>query len=151
MSDLNTNTQAIKSPYLLMWIAAIATVLFSVAGIAAIMGWIPALMGHPGDNTGLTIPGKLSTVEARPVVAKTQPAPSRAAKNAPTPATCADCGVIEFTRVTIRKDEGSGVGAAGAAVAGNAGEKRLKSSESYDITVRLDDGSSRVINEGDPP
>jgi outer membrane lipoprotein SlyB len=39
----------------------------------------------------------------------------------------------------------------GGAVAGNEIEKRAKSTKSYAITVRLDDGSSRVINETSPP
>lgn len=31
-------TETVKSPQLLMWVAAIAVILFSAAGIAAIMG-----------------------------------------------------------------------------------------------------------------
>ena len=38
------------------------------------------------------------------------------------------------------------LGAVGGAVAGNEIEKRVKSTKSYAITVRFDDGSSRVIN-----
>jgi hypothetical protein len=30
-----------ESPHLLIWIAGIAVILFSAAGMAAIMGWIP--------------------------------------------------------------------------------------------------------------
>jgi outer membrane lipoprotein SlyB len=39
----------------------------------------------------------------------------------------------------------------GGAVAGNEIEKRAKSTKSYAVTIRLDDGSSRVINETSPP
>jgi outer membrane lipoprotein SlyB len=42
-------------------------------------------------------------------------------------------------------------GAVGGAVAGNEIEKRVKSTKSYAITVRLDDGSSRVFYEASPP
>jgi outer membrane lipoprotein SlyB len=43
------------------------------------------------------------------------------------------------------------VGAAGGAVAGNEVEKRMKSTNHYEITVRLNDGSSRVISESAQP
>jgi outer membrane lipoprotein SlyB len=42
------------------------------------------------------------------------------------------------------------VGAVGGAVVGNEVEKRVKATKSYDITVRLDDGSTRVVNEANP-
>jgi len=94
-------------------------------------------------------------------------------------ARCAECGVIESVREIETKGEGSGlgavggavvggilghqvgggsgkkiatvVGAVGGAVAGNEVEKRVKSGKSYDITVRFEDGSSRVINEANAP
>ena len=43
------------------------------------------------------------------------------------------------------------VGAVGGAIAGNEIEKRVKSTKSYAITVRFDDGTSRVINEANAP
>lgn len=39
------------------------------------------------------------------------------------------------------------VGAVGGAVAGNEIEKRVKSDKSYEISIRFEDGSSRVVNE----
>lgn len=49
------------------------------------------------------------------------------------------------------KDAMTVVGAVGGAFAGNEIEKRTKSTKSYAITVRLDNGSSRVVNEADEP
>ena len=94
-------------------------------------------------------------------------------------ARCAECGVIESIRELEGRGEGSGIGAVGGAVvggvlgnqvgggtgktlatvagavggalAGNEIEKRVKTSKSYDITVRFEDGSSRVINEANAP
>jgi len=43
-----------------------------------------------------------------------------------------------------------GPGATGGVVAGNPGETRVESTRSYEITVRLADGSSRVINDAKP-
>jgi outer membrane lipoprotein SlyB len=172
-------SQVNKSPHPLVWIAGIAVILLSAAGIAAIMGWIPTSMGHPGDNTEITKPGKLSTNTTKPATAKTPTHPVVVASNVPSPAKCADCGVIESTREVATKGEGTGIGAVGGAVvgglignqvgsgrgntaataigavggalAGNEIEKRVKSSKGYEVTVRLDDGSSRVISEANPP
>jgi outer membrane lipoprotein SlyB len=103
-------------------------------------------------------------------------APAHVAERAPARAHCADCGVVESTRDISTKGTGSGVGAVGGAVvggllgnqvgagrgntvataigavggavAGNEVEKRVKATKSREVTVRLDDGSSRVVNEG---
>lgn len=183
------NTQTSNSPHMIIWIAGIAVILFSAAGLAAIMGWIPTSMGRSADKVELVVPEKLSTTAPKPAVAKTHtpaaahqpPAPetSPVASNAPRRTTCAECGVIESTREVATKGEGSGLGAVGGAVvggllgnqvgsgrgntaatvvgavggviAGNEIEKRVKTAKSYEVTVRLDDGSSRVIHEASPP
>lgn len=92
---------------------------------------------------------------------------------------CAECGVVESVREIDAKGQGSGlgavgggvlggllgnqvgagrgkdvmtvVGAVGGAVAGNEVEKRVKATRSYEVTVRLNDGSSRVISEASLP
>ena len=48
------------------------------------------------------------------------------------------------------KDVATVAGAVGGAVAGNEIEKRAGSTQHYEITVRFDDGSSRVFNETSP-
>ena len=170
-------TKANRSPPTLFWIAGIAVTVFSVAGIAAIMGWIPTSIGGPGDSV---VAAKQPATQP---AASSHTAPSRApaytASNSPARAQCAECGVIEAVREIDAKGEGSGigavggavvggvlghqvgsgrgrdiatvVGAVGGAVAGNEIEKRVKSSKSYEITVRFEDGSSRVVNEATAP
>jgi outer membrane lipoprotein SlyB len=166
-------TQASKSPHTLYWIAGIAVTLFSAVGIAAIMGWIPTSTGGPGDSV---VAAKQSAAQP---AARSHTAPSRAPSQIASRARCAECGVIEAVREIDTKGEGSGlgavggavvggvlghqvgggrgqdiatvVGAVGGAVAGNEIEKRAKSSKSYEITVRFEDGSSRVINEASAP
>lgn len=177
-------TQTGKSPHTLFWIAGIAVTVFSVAGIAAIMGWIPASTGSPGENVALT---RQPTAPDKPVAAKVHKAPAQAqarspaqgADNATAKARCAECGVIESIRELEARGQGSGIGAVGGAVvggvlgnqvgggsgktiatvagavggavAGNEIEKRVKSGKSYEITVRFEDGSSRVIPEASAP
>ena len=174
---MNTTVQDAKSPHLLIWVASIAVILFSGMGIAAIMGWIPTSMGRSVDGAAVTAPDKRSTNSLAPVAQlpranpATRIAPSQVAERAPARAQCADCGVVESTREVSAKGTGSGVGAVGGAVvggllgnqvgsgrdriaavggavAGNEVEKRVKATKSREVTVRLDDGSSRIVNEG---
>jgi len=189
--EINMETQVNKSPHPLAWAAGIAVILFSAAGIAAIMGWIPTSTGTPGNNAALekltTNTAKPAAVEkrttnaAKPAAPKAQaaPAPVQVASNAPAKRTCAECGVIESVREIQNRGEGTGLGAVGGAVvggllgnqvgsgrgntaatvvgavggviAGNEIEKRVKSTKGYEITVRFEDGSSRVISAASAP
>lgn len=157
----------------------IAVILFCAAGIAAVMGWIPTSIGAARDGVMVgkeEKTAKKTAQSAAPAKAKTPPA--QVASSAPV-AKCSNCGVIESVREIVAKGEGSGLGAAGGAVvggvlghqvgggtgkqiatvvgavggavAGNEVEKRVKATKSYDISVRLDDGSTHVINETNPP
>jgi outer membrane lipoprotein SlyB len=191
--QINMNTQVRKSLHPLAWVAGIAVILFSAAGIAAIMGWIPTSTGTPGSNAALvkltantadlaaptapTVP--VQAASNAPAVPKAHTAPVQVASNAPVKRTCAECGVIESVREIQTHGEGTGLGAVGGAVvggllgnqvgsgrgnaaatvigavggvvAGNEIEKRVKSTKGYQITVRLDDGSSRVIGAVSTP
>ena len=189
--EINMETQVNKSPHPLAWAAGIAVILFSAAGIAAIMGWIQTSTGTPGNNAALekltTNTAKPAAVEkrttnaAKPAAPKAQaaPAPVQVASNAPAKRTCAECGVIESVREIQNRGEGTGLGAVGGAVvggllgnqvgsgrgntaatvvgavggviAGNEIEKRVKSTKGYEITVRFEDGSSRVISAASAP
>ena len=110
---------------------------------------------------------------------KIQTAPVRVAANTPAVVKCAECGVIESMREVETRGAGSGIGAVGGAVvggvlgnqvghgrgkdialvvgavggglAGNEIEKRVKTVKSYEVTVRLEDGSSRVVHEATLP
>ena len=173
----NQVTKTAQTPHPLVWIAGIAVILFCVAGFAAIMGWIPTSIGSPSE-VELAAKEQAAKKTAQSGTAKAKTAPAQVASSAPV-AKCTNCGVIESVREVSAKGEGSGLGAAGGAVvggllghqvgggsgkqiatvvgavggavAGNEVEKRVKATKSYDITVRLDDGSSRVINEDNPP
>ncbi len=98
-----------------------------------------------------------------------QPAPA-----VPAPAPCANCGTVDSIRVIEKQGEGSAVGviaggllggllgnqigqgrgntaativgAAGGAYAGNQVEKNMKKASTYDVGVRMDDGSARTVS-----
>jgi outer membrane lipoprotein SlyB len=105
--------------------------------------------------------------------------PPPATAYAPPPPVCAECGVVENIRETTRKAQPSGlgviaggilgglignqvggghgrdvatvVGAIGGGFAGNEVEKSSRGTQQYQIVVRLDDGSSRVITQDSMP
>ena len=136
-------TQADKSSYfhragaaggvLTLLITGIAVILFSTAGIARMMGWGPNSTEDPGD-----------------ILALDQAAPVPTTNEARVKGRCPECGVIVSMREIERHDQDSDPGAAGGATAASRGETRVKWTKSYEITVRLADGSSRVINDAKP-
>ena len=166
-------------PNSMLWTVGIAITLFCATGIAALAGWLPTSFSQAGRGTVEVAPlappvaAKVHTPQAAHAQTQAQAQPLLA------PVKCIDCGVIESTREIAVKGEGSGLGAAGGAVlggllgnqvgggrgkdiatvvgavggvvAGNEIEKRAKSTKSYEVTVRLDDGSTRVVSEANPP
>lgn len=112
-----------RNPPLL--IAGIAVILFSSAGIAHIAGW------HPGSSDGAA---GVPVIDALPAVK----------------ARCDECGVIVSVRDIELRNESTGSGATGETVAGNNNEAQVQSTKSHELTIRLADGSSRVINEASP-
>ena len=130
-------TQARKPLHPLVWIAGIALIVFCGAGAAALMGWI---------GTG-------KAVEQSPI-AKLDKAPAAERRHAAAKipvAVCLECGVVQSVQEVDTKGTGSGVGAVVGAVAGgllgNEIEKQVKTTKTFEIAVRFDDGSNRVITE----
>jgi outer membrane lipoprotein SlyB len=191
----------------MMIIAALAVVLFCLAGTAAIMGWIPSSIGGNASNRELSesdralLASQLAAAppatamapaalppppEAAPREAEPAPAPRREAERpvkvaraAPASNWCSNCGNVVSVRAIKTRAEGSGLGAAGGAVlggllghqvgggsgqkiatvagavggavVGNQVEGNMKASTSYEIKVRLDDGSTRTFRQASAP
>jgi len=175
METVNSMDSAIrKRPgmlYPVMLIAAIALIVFSALGIATMLGWMPSAV------SGID-PAAKSAIS--PVPAPAAPAaPGRPRLAANTPAACHDCGVIESIRAVQVQGQGSGVGAIGGAVvggilgnqvgrgsgrtaatvvgagagayAGHEIEKNVKQSVSYQVRVRMNDGTYRTFYESAQP
>ena len=155
-----------KSPSALMWIVGLAIILACGVGIAAIMGWIPS-------STGNADVAKANMNNSS--VRKNNTAPPQVSARVK----CAECGVVESVVEINTKGKGTGigvvggavvggllgnqvgkgrgndaatvVGAVGGAVAGNQIEKSARSTKSYDITIRFEDGSRNVIHDETNP
>jgi outer membrane lipoprotein SlyB len=195
--------QALKATHPILIVAGIAVTIFSLAGIAAIMGWIPT---SKSEQAAATAPlAQLEQPKAAPEPAKetrAAPAPAHTAKPhapahkpvqvaraepqvaqvpPPPPARviCRECGVIGGIHEIEKAGEGSGggavaggivggvaghqmgsgrgntvmtvLGAVGGAVAGNAIEKKAKTTHEWEILVNLEDGSSRVVKSATAP
>ncbi|MGQ0523889.1 MAG: hypothetical protein ACT4P8_09550 [Betaproteobacteria bacterium] len=133
-----------RSRYLPLLIVGSAVILFSTAGIAAIMGWLPATAGDSGDILARgNVPAALAARDALTV----QTAPAPAPGGTRVKARCPECGVI----VSMREIDagGAGTGLAGVTAAGNKALS-TESARRYEITVRLADGSRRVIEQANP-
>lgn len=188
------NTPASNKPttHPMMIAAAIAIVLFCLAGTAAIMGWIPSSVGSAASEGELSasdraaLASRLADTDnkaAAPRVAERAPAPRKAVRDEPVRAAqaaparnwCGNCGNVESVREVTTRAKGSGLGAAGGAVlggllgnqigdgsgrkiatvagavggavVGNQVEGNMKATRSYEVRVRLDDGSSRTFTQ----
>lgn len=164
--------------YPLMVIAAIAVIIFSVAGIATMMGWLPTVHSQ-GEPAAQNEPAaQYDEAPARPAP------PARSAAQRPWTASsaagaCGDCGVVESIRTVENQGQGTGLGAIGGAVvggilgnqvgrgggrtaatvvgagagayAGNEIEKNTRTSVSYQVRVRMDDGNVRTFYERSQP
>ena len=102
--------------------AAVAVLLFSVLGAAALTGVLPSANPKPGEASALAQTGIAPAGTSRPDAAS-QPnaaprqgpgAPARETKHAP----CANCGVIDAITPVEVQGETSGVGAVAGGVAG---------------------------------
>jgi uncharacterized protein YcfJ len=199
--------QAAKSTHPILIIAGIAVTIFSLAGVAAIMGWIPTSKGQNEPAAALTAPAapvaqapvESAPATPAPVAEKPRPAPHVAKKEhkapvqvasaqpqvaqipPPPPARiiCRECGVIDGIHEIEKGGQGTGGGAiaggivggvaghqvgngrgntlatvlgvVGGAVAGNAIEKKVKTTKEYEILVKFEDGSTRIITTPTAP
>ncbi|MDO8315885.1 MAG: hypothetical protein Q7T00_11700 [Rugosibacter sp.] len=116
-------THVHEVPYLRLLIGGIAAVLLVLFGIAAMMAWVPASTEESVDKP-LTLPTK--TVVSRVRV------------------NCAECGVVVSTREIDQP------GRSGEVPRVSQNEISGKPSQSYEVTIRMKDGSSRVFLDAHP-
>jgi len=124
------NTQTNKLLLRPLLVGSVAAILISGIAIASLA--IPA----QGSN-GVVAPAKAPVAAAVPASAAPVGHSYR----------CTDCGVIESTREIEGPDEQTGVGASGRMAAGRRGGIEVKPFRDYEITVRMQDGSMRMIRD----
>ncbi len=125
--------------------AGVAVILFSTAGIAAMMGWRSALIDGAGNAAAVA--HEDSTNAPAKVDAPTARASQKWSK-ARANGRCAECGlIVSMHEITGRDDE---FGMASGVTDGDEDAKPLTMATQYEIIVRMADGSSRVINTATP-
>jgi hypothetical protein len=135
--------RADKSSFLPPWIMTTATTLASTAGFAALMTSMPLLLGVSRD--ALPVSQIEDATPDATIDAGTQPLKGLARRNV----TCPECGWIESIRETERTSEAIPFTAAGGPMAENQNRAPARSA-GREITVRLQDGSSRVMIDANP-
>jgi outer membrane lipoprotein SlyB len=142
---MNANTPNVQRIHPLVATAAVAVTVFSLAGIAAIAGWLPTGKAASGAAVAVAADPAVapaSTAEPKPATAAkpveqstpkpvvkaapkpepaTLPAPVQVAQAAPAAApapVCHNCGVVDQIREITQPGEGSGLGAVAGGVVG---------------------------------
>lgn len=156
-------------------IAAMSVTMFSLLGIAALTGVLPAANSTPQANMAAATTST-SAPTGKPA-ANAPPAP--AAKARAGEPTCSNCGKVESVTSVERPASTTGVGAvaggltgallgnqighgggrtvmtiaggAGGAYLGNQVEKNTRTTTAYKIVVRMDNGSLRTVYQNEPP
>lgn len=144
-------------------------------------GLAPAAPAYPAQQAAqgyAPAPAPVAAPEPEPVRSAAKPKPVQVAA-ADTPKWCSNCGNIESVRAIKQRAQGSGLGAAGGAVVGgllgnqvgggsgrqlatvagaiggavvgNQVEGNMKATTSYEIRVRLDDGTLRTFHQNSEP
>jgi outer membrane lipoprotein SlyB len=124
-----------------LWVAAVAVIILSAAGVAAIFGVIPTSGSAPKQAEPIAAAPPAASTAPAAAAKPAEPAPARkvaaakpaetkpaqkaeaqpaqvAAQPAPAPAVCLNCGTIESVTEKTQKGEGTGIGAVAGGVAG---------------------------------
>lgn len=135
---------------------------------------VPAQTNPAGATAGQKADSRPSAPHTKERVAQNE-VTGKTGTHVAAAAVCSNCGVVQAINAVQQKGEGSGIGlvaggvagavlgnqvgqgrgkdlatiagAAGGAYAGNEIEKNMKKTTRYDIVVRLDDGTTRTINQ----
>jgi len=127
--DGHTSSVQDDLSFSLRWITTRAAKLGSAAGIAALIAWMPLLLGASRSTLPVT---QIEDAEPEATIdAGTEPLKGLERRDAK----CAECGLIE----SIRETEGDYQTVA-----------PITANLRREITVRLQDGSSRVMTDANP-
>jgi hypothetical protein len=133
----NMKTQRNERRHLPLLFIGITVVLFGGAGFARIVGWMPTA---GAGFAQVLASDRLLALRAAPAAAVAHTIAHTKASATRAGARCAECGVIVSTREMDGRDEDIGSAATGR-------EAGQPSTGSRVITIRMSDGSSRVIHD----
>lgn len=117
--------------YPLMLIAAMGVIVFSIAGIATMMGWIPGTLTSGAKPSGVRLEAP-QQIAPRGVALASE---------------CRECGIVESLRVVEAPGESGDAGAFAVPGSGNRASRAVH----FEIRVRMSDGASRTLYERTRP
>lgn len=135
---MTMSAHASRFVHLPMPIVGVTAILTGAIAIAAVMIWLDASSSVLDPVPALDNPVAAHTV------------PERASDGVRVRPKCPGCGVIVSMREVDPQSEASAQAAPDGALVSNPGEVQSAPARSHEITVRMADGSSRVINHASP-
>ena len=131
-----------QAPRLRLLIGSVVAILLGSSGIAVVKAWGPGATGASGV---VLAADKLAMGPANGFGSDEPIGSGPVEGGARTRAKCAECGVVEFTREIAQADGGIDPGAAGKATRGGRNETDARRARNYEVLVRINDGSNRVL------
>jgi hypothetical protein len=128
------SAHARRFAHLALPIVGVTAILTGATAIAAVMIWLDAPSSVLDPVPALNNPVAAHTV------------PERASDGVRVRPKCPGCGVIVSMREVDPQSEASALAAPDGVLASNPGEVRSAPARNHEITIRMADGSSRVIN-----
>lgn len=140
-------TQANEAWYLSLLIGGVAVILLGTSGIAVVMAWPSTATDVAG---AVFVPDTSPTSPASSIGTQAQIPLARAESDARVRVKCAECGVVAFTREIEQLDAEIDPRAAGGVARSSRNGISGKPTKSYEVTVRMKDGSSHVFMAANP-
>ncbi len=128
------NTSAHEGPHLRLIVGGIAAMLLGGSGIAAVMAFLPGATEMPRVGFALDAPASTAS--------------GRRAKGARV--RCEECGIVASMREVESPDAGIDSGTTGVASKAERNKVSAASTRSYEVVVRMKDGSNRVFRDANP-
>ena len=113
-----------------------------------LIGYIAAILVSGAAIGSLAISAQSANGVASPAESPDATAALAIAATGARASRCPECGVIESTREVGATDENAGVSGSSRIAADN--EIEVKPARNYEITIRLQDGSMRVLTDARP-
>lgn len=175
------DTESKRKLHPLVAAASVAVIVLAGVGIAAFTGVLPNSRGSaaPEEQPAASTPAPAVKEAARPAHRAATEAPAHKRVATQSKPRCLDCGVVEDVRAVEEKGKGTGLGAvaggvagavlgnqigngsgrtvmtlagaAGGALAGNEIEKKVRTTKHWDVSVRMEDGTTHVVSLASEP
>ena len=139
--------QVNEVPPLSLLIGGVVAILLGTSGFAAVTTWMPASTSDAGI---VFASDELPTPPAALLGAQAPRAPAPGEGDTRPTVKCAGCGVFASVREIQQPAGKADPGTAGGPARRDQYDQPGKSTRSYEVTVRMNDGSSRVFMDPNP-